>query len=593
VGLASAIYRYVPAIDALRSYRPADLRADTLAGLTVATVAVPQAMAYALVAGVPPEYGLYTAIVMTAVGALFSPSRQLINGPTNATSIAAMAALALYPTVEGKVGAAALLMLMVGGIQTAITLFRLGDLSRYISHSVIVGFTTGAGMLIVLDQLKNLLGLASEGGPHDHFLVRFWLSMTQGGSPHPATVVIGLGTIGMVLGLRWAKRRFLSQLFPELLFSVCVTAAIVGWLDLDEQGVQVIGAIPPTLPSLHWPPFSLEQAWTLSGTAGAIATLGLLEAIAMAKAIAAQTKQRLDINQLCLSEGLANLTGSFFQCIPGSGSLTRSAINQQAGAISQWSGVISAIGVAVIVLLFAPYAALVPRAALAGVVMLSVGKMIDPHALRYHVNATRFDAFLVAVTAFSAVFISIEFCILIGVFLSFVITVPRAGKIFVTELVVDGDGVVAERLDGEQACARVLIFALEGELFFGATNDLEKHLDAIHSRIRPETSVVVLRTKRLRNPDAVALHILERFILDLKQRGVRVLLGGVRQDLNEALIATGLAGQLGEDLVFPTRTVRNQSTQEAVRRACELVGIDMCPMCPRRSVTPMPISFRG
>src|SRR6185503_21360317 len=126
VGVASTIYRYVPALDALRSYRPADLRADTLAGLTVATVAVPQAMAYALVAGVPPEYGLYTAIVMTAVGALFDSSRQLINGPTNATSIAAMGALALYPTVEGKVGAAAVLMLLVGTIQTAITLFRLG-----------------------------------------------------------------------------------------------------------------------------------------------------------------------------------------------------------------------------------------------------------------------------------------------------------------------------------------------------------------------------------------------------------------------------------------------------------------------------------
>jgi SulP family sulfate permease len=245
------------------------------------------------------------------------------------------------------------------------------------------------------------------------------------------------------------------------------------------------------------------------------------------------------------------------------------------------------------VLLFAPYAGLVPRAALGGVVMLSVGKILDPVALRYHVRATRFDAFLVAVTAFSAVFISIEFCILIGVFLSFVITVPRAGRVSMTELVVDGEGVVAERLEGEDACGRVLIFALEGELFFGATHSIEKHFDAIHARIRPETAVVVLRTKRLRNPDAVALQALERFILDLKQRGVRVLLGGVRQDLNDALVSTGLASTLGEDLVFPTRTVRNQSTQEAVRRACELVGIDLCPTCPRRAATPMPISFRG
>jgi SulP family sulfate permease len=344
---------------------------------------------------------------------------------------------------------------------------------------------------------------------------------------------------------------------------------------------------------LSVPPLSWDIVQDLSWTALAITTLGLLEAIAMSKAIAAQTKQPLDVNQLCLSEGLANLAGSFFQNITGSGSLTRSAINLQAGAVTQWAGVISAAGVAIIVLVFAPYAAMIPRAALAGVVMLSVGRMIDLRALVYHVRATRFDAFLVAVTSLSAVFISIEFCILIGVFLSFVMTVPRAGKIFLTELVVDGEGVVAERLDGEEACNRVLIFALEGELFFGAATSLEAHLDRIHARIRPETQVVVLRTKRLRNPDAVALHALEHFILDLKQRGVRVLLGGVRKDLHDALVATGVAGKLGEDLVFPMRTVRNQSTQEAVRRACELVGIDVCDRCPRRSSTPMPISFRG
>ncbi len=593
MSFSSTFYKLVPAFDALRSYRPADFRADILAGITVATVAVPQAMAYALVAGVPPEYGLYTAIVMTAVGAIFDSSRQLINGPTNATSIAAMGALALYPTVEEKVGAAAVLMLMVGTIQTAITVFRLGDLTRYISHSVIVGFTTGAGTLLVLDQLKHLLGYTAHGGPHDHFLVRSWLTMTEGGPLHPETAAIGIGTIAMVLALRWAKARYGYRLFPELLFTVAVMAAIVGWLDLDQRGVKVTGAIPPSLPSFAAPPLTMQNVENLSWTAFAIATLGLLEAIAMAKAIAAQTKQRLDLNQQCLSEGLANLSGSFFQCIPGSGSLTRSAINQQAGAISQWSGVVSAAGVAFIVLVFAPYAALIPRAALAGVVMLSVGRMIDPRSLVYHVRATRFDAFLVAVTSISAVAISIEFCILIGVFLSFVMTVPRAGKIFLTELVVDREGVVAERLDGEEACGRVLIFALEGEMFFGATSALEASLDRIHSRIRPETQVVVVRTKRLRNPDAVALHLLERFILDLKARGVRVLLGGVRRDLHDALVATGIAARLGQDLVFPMRTVRNQSTQEAVRRACELVGFDLCDHCPRRSSTPMPISFRG
>ena len=155
----------------------------------------------------------------------------------------------------------------------------------------------------------------------------------------------------------------------------------------------------------------------------------------MAKAIAAQTKQKLDMNQQCLSEGLANLTGSFFQCMPGSGSLTRSAINQQAGASTQWSGVVSAAVVALIMLVFAPYARFIPRAALAGILMLTAWRMVDRRALSYHLRATRFDAAIVATTAFAAIAISIEFCVLIGVFMSFLLAVPRAGRMLLTEFV--------------------------------------------------------------------------------------------------------------------------------------------------------------
>ena len=160
-------------------------------------------MAYALAAGLPAEYGLYTAIVMTAVGALFASSRQLINGPTNAISIAVLSVISIVPSVDEKVQAAVLLAFMVGIIQLVITSMRLGDLTRYISHSVIIGFTLGASTLLVLDQMKNLLGLASMGGVHDTFLYRFWLTMTQGGDVNTATLSIGLASIAMVLALRW------------------------------------------------------------------------------------------------------------------------------------------------------------------------------------------------------------------------------------------------------------------------------------------------------------------------------------------------------------------------------------------------------
>jgi len=576
----SALYRYVPAFDSLRSYRLAHARADAVAGLTVATVAVPQAMAYAIVAGVPAEYGLYTAIVMTAVGALFDSSKQLINGPTNAISIAVLSAVAVVAP-EQRLQAAVLLAFLVGFLQIGITLLRLGDLTRYISHSVILGFTLGAGSLLVLDQLKNLLGVKGLGGVHDPFLVRFWLTMTGGGPLHWATIGVGLAAVALVLALRAVKAALRRPLLPDLLLTVVALASVSAWLGLEGQGVSVVGEIPARLPSLALPSFDAPDLRSLATSALAIATLGLLEAISMAKAIAAQTRQKLDMNQQCLSEGLANMTGSFFQCIPGSGSLTRSAINQQAGGMTQWSGVISAAAVAAIVLACAPYARFIPKSALAGILVVSAWRMVDWRALRYHVRVSRFDAAIIAVTAVAAVGISVEFCVLIGVFMSFLLAVPRAGRMLLTEFVVSPEGIIQERLDGDSVCGRLLIFGLEGEMFFGSTAALEAHLEAIESRIQPETRVVVLRVKRVRSPDAVGIHLLDEHLRRIKERGVQVVLVGVRSDLHSALKRSGIAERLGSRHIFAEQPVRHTSTQQGVQHAYELIE-EPCDTCPRR-----------
>jgi sulfate permease, SulP family len=573
----------VPALGALRGYRPSDARADLVAGLSVAAVAVPQAIAYALVAGIPPQYGLYTAIVMTAVGALFDSSRQLINGPTNAISIAVFSVIAAIEVPEQRLSAAILLAFLVGAIQLGIVLLRLGDLTRYISHSVIIGFTLGAGSLLVLDQLKHLIGLPAVGGAEDHFVVRFVQTLAQGNAPHAATSAVGLGTIALVVTLRWLKLRLGAPLFPELLVAVAGMAALVGVLGLDRQGVKVIGEIPAQLPDLAAPSFEFAMIRDLGSGALAIALLGLLEAISMAKAIAAGTGQRLDMNQQCLSEALANLVGSFFQCFPGSGSLTRSAINQQAGAVSQWSGVVSAFAVAATVLLLADYARFIPRAALAGVLVVAAYHLVDQRALRYHLRATRFDAAIVAVTAFAAVAISIEFCVLVGVFMSFMLAVPRAGRMLLTQFVVARDGGIHERLpEDHYVCKRILVYGLEGEMFFGATAALEQHFAQIEAAIAPETRILVLRLKRARNPDAVGLTLLEGFLERARARGVRVLLCGVRTDFFEMLRRAGLDQRHGER-IFLEQPVRQTSTLLAIRHAYEILDAP-CSLCPRRDV---------
>lgn len=560
----SFILRILPAFASLQGYTLGSLRADFIAGLTVAAVAVPQAMAYALIAGLPAEMGLYTAVVMTFFGALFASSKQLINGPTNAISIAALSILTPLTTPDTLVSTAILLTFVVGVVQLAITMFRLGDLSRYISHSVIIGFTAGASALLLLDQLKNLLGVPGLGGIHDNFIERFYHTWSQAPGIHVPTAIVGIGAVVAVLALRHIKARLRTPFFPELLIVVIVAAFVVERFGLDTQGVKVIGNIPAHLPGFQLPHFDLKLITSMAGGATALALLGLLEAISMAKALAAHTRQRLDINQQILSEAAGNLAGSFFQCIPGSGSLTRSAINHQAGAVSQWAGVFSAIAVAATMLLFAKYAQYIPRSALAGILMVTALKMVEWKTLAYHVRASRFDMVIIVATALSAVFISIEFCILIGVLMSFVMAVPRVGKTQLVEFVAKEGENPRERVEHDSADDRLLIFGLEGEMFFASAASLESQLGEIERRIVPETRVLILRLKRAKNPDAIGLELLEHFVATMKQRNITVLMCGIRPDMHKKLLKSGLADRVGRENLFLEQPVILTSTHLAI-----------------------------
>jgi SulP family sulfate permease len=585
-GLSRRLFKHVPALDSLRHYSWSALGGDLSAGLTVATVALPQAMAYAILAGVPPQYGLYTAIVMTTVGALLDSSKLLINGPTNAISIAVLSALGMVPD-DRKIAAVVVLTFLVGSIQLGIALLHLGDLTRYVSHSVIVGFTLGAGTLIFLDQSRNLLGLGARGSADDHFLKRLWLSLTTGNGIHWITLAVGVGTIVIVLLVRrfndYCRARGARFPIPQHLAGVVFMSILVWAFDLHERhGVEIVGAIPPSLPRFALPDLRWDDVRHLAGNAFAIAVLGLLEAVAMAKAIAGRTGQHLDINQQCLSEGAANMVGSFFQCMPGSGSLTRSSINQQAGAVSQWSGVFSAIAVAITVLLAAPLARYIPRSALAGLLLLAAFRLVDRKQLVFHLRATRFDAGVVLATALAAVVISVEFCIIIGVFLSFVLYMPKAAQVRLVEFTRLANHGFRERQAGDLRCDRLHMYALEGDLFFGVEPELEKHFAAIDEHSQADVRAVILILKRTRNPDAAFLGLLQELHARLTSHDVALVLAAVQSDLHKALAATGLDVKIGPDKIFPEPTHNASATNAAIDFAYGRIGDDLCASCPRR-----------
>jgi SulP family sulfate permease len=396
----------------------ANLRRDVAAGLTVATVAVPQAMAYALLAGVSPVYGLYTAVVMALLGSLFGSSPYLINGPTNAISLVVFGIVAGVGAGRDdpeRAGLVALLAVLVGLIQIALALTRLGGLARYVPETVILGFMAGAAVLVALTQTPVLLGLREAGTADDLVLRRLWLTYCQGGPPDWQPLAVGLVTLALVAGLDRLGTRLKVRL-PDMLLSLVLVAGLVRVYGLQPEArpLHVEGGLPAPRP----PRLSVERVQRVGVGAVAVAILGLTESLAIARSLAVRSGRPLDTNRQCLAEGVANLGGGLFQCLPGSGSLSRSAINYAAGGATRLSGVVAAAGVAAALWLFAPLARFVPQPTLAGILLWTAWRVVDGERLWHGLRASSTDAIVIVSTACTALFVGIEFAVPAGVFTS-------------------------------------------------------------------------------------------------------------------------------------------------------------------------------
>jgi len=556
----------------------ATIRKDLIAGATVAAISLPQSMAYALIAGVDPRFGLYTAIVFTAVAGIFGSSNHLVNGPTGAVSLVVFSALAFIDP-DAKLDAYEAMFLlasMVGVVQIFIAVTRLGDMTRYISESVVTGFIAGAAFLTIIGQVANALGVKAQGTGHQHVLRRLYLTLTQPGPfNYKAILISGSAILFAIYGRKLIRRLGLPQI--EMLLAVLLLsggAYLLGWSHSApgvKPEVPLIEAIPAALPAFHIPSIKLEWLLDLSSSAVSIGILGLLEALAIAKAIAHKSRQELDYSRQCLAEGLGNLVGGFFRCMPGAGSLSRTAINYNAGAATRFSGVFTAVIVAIVVLLLGPVAAYIPKAVLAGLLIVAASRLIDLERIRYAATASRADAILLFTTALAAVFVEVEFAILIGSAVSVVWYTLRSAHLKVQELVVAPEQVVRARIASDPITGDVLIYDFEGEFFFGAAPDLEKHLQAAADEAKKRHAhYIVLRLKRVRRPDAVALEVLDVFLKEAHHEGLTVFLAGVGPDLLSALRRLGIASRHGENLIFAEQEKDYSATLAAVRKAYEL-----------------------
>jgi len=530
----------------LRAYRREDAKADLAAALTVAAVSIPQAMAYATVAGVHPKYGIYAATVPVIVAALWGASRYLQAGPTNTVSmllfsicaqlsvagvpLAAMPEDVRMPYIFG-------IAMFVGAMQMLMGFARFGELAGYISHAVMTGFITGAALLIAGGQVKHLLGLhfASPGGFFPHIL-EAGRHLTQ---IHPWSLAFGLGAMGLII----AFRHFLPR-WPGMLLTLALCSLAAALMDAKSLGVAMAGAIPPALPPLSLPPPpDLELMRALFLPALAIAIVGAVESIAIAKNMAAAKGQDFDPSQELVAQGLGNMSAGLCSGLPGCGSLVRSAVNFSSGARSRFAGVFAGLFTLIALLLLAPITDL-PLPALAGMLMVVAWGMIKGEEIRFCLKATRADRLVLLVSLGAALFFDLEKAILLGVLLSLVLFVHKSSHVILQRLPRDHPALRA--FPWARDCPNLTIFFMAGTLFFGAINELERQLRE-YERHLPK--VLILHLNRVFWIDASGVHALEQFFERCLARGIVPILVHDSDAVRAILERTGVLDHLGEGFV--------------------------------------------
>lgn len=530
----------------IRTYQRSNLRPDLLAGLTVAVILLPQAIVYALIAELPPHVGLYSAIVAAIVGGLWGSSNHLQTGPTNTASLLVLAVLlpiAASGTPEYLV-AAGLLAVLVGAFRLALGLARLGILANFVSDSVIVGFAAGAGVLISVNQLRYLFRLDFHGSPYLVNTVQSLISNIT--EAHWISTALGLGTVLLII-----ITRKLNAKLPGALLSMVAAAAVVGIFRLDREGVSVIGHLSRGLPPFSvLPILDFELIGKLSTGALAIAAIGLVEAMSIARSIAGQTGQRLDGNQEFVGQGLANIFCGFFSGYATSGSFLRSTVNFNSGGKTALASVFSGIFILAAMNIFAPFAAYVPRAALAGVLILTAYRMVDRQRIVRIWRGAGGDAAVMAVTFLATLFLHLEFAVLTGTLLSLVVYILKTSVPRVIPVLPDDKFKHFVSHPGEQHCPQLSIINISGDLYFGAVNHIEK---SIHQNMveHPEQRFLLLRMHMVNQCDMSGIHVLENVLANYRKMGGDIFFVRVDPQVMKLFMSSGFLRRLGKDNILP------------------------------------------
>lgn len=551
------------------------VRADVIASITGAIVVLPQGVAFAVIAGMPPEYGLYTAMVPAVIAALFGSSWHLVSGPTTAASLVLFASLSALaePSTAQYVALAITLTFMVGLTQIVMGYAKLGTLVNFISHSVVIGFTAGAAILIASNQIKHFFGMEIPRGLHFHqILLTFSNQLDQ---INPYVTVVGVATLASGILIKRYKPRV-----PYMIVAMIVGSVVGVILDAIYGNavthLKTVGALPASLPPLTMPDFSPATLKELAPAVLAVTLLALTEAISIGRSIAIKTGQHIDANQEFIGQGLSNTVGSFFSAYVATGSFNRSGVNYQAGAKTPVAAALSGILLIGVVLAVAPLAAYLPNAAMAGILLLVAWGLIDFHHIAKIFKASRSDFSILLLTFIATLTLELEFAILLGVMSSLVMYLSRTSRPKVVSRVPDPkDAKRAFVTDSRlPECPQLKIVRIDGSLFFGAISHVSESLRRFREQ-NPNQKWLLLIASGINFIDVAGAEMLAQEAKNYRKLGGVLYFYSMKEGVCGPLRRGGYIAEIGDENMFASKT-------EAISEIFQVLDKDICAKCDKR-----------
>ncbi len=549
-----------------------NLKSDLIAGLTGAVIVLPQGVAFAMIAGLPPQYGMYTAMVTPIVAALFGSSRHLISGPTTAISIVVFTAVSQHvePGSAEFIRLTLTLTFLAGVYQFGFGLARLGALVNFVSPNVIMGFTAGAALLIATSQIQHAMGIVIPRG--ESFLETWWTVIQNLSSANPYTLIIAAATLASAIIIK----RMIPK-GPILLLAMLIASLLSILLNGENHGVRMVGEITAYLPQMSLPDLSVGSIRLMAPKAFAVALLGLIEAVSISRSVAALSQQKIDGNQEFIGQGLSNIVGSFFSSYAGSGSFTRTGINYSAGAKTPLSAIFSAFFLLLILIFLAPLMAFLPIASMGGIILLVAYNLIEFKHIKNVIKTSRTEALVLMVTFFSTLFLDLEFAIYSGVLFSLFFYLNRTAKPNIFSLAPDPEETRRNLVNLERKsvveCPQLKIIRLDGSLFFGAIHHVEEKLEMIKEQGLQYKHILILGGG-INSIDMAGANMLVQQAVQLRKKGGGLYLVELKAEAAKILFKDQYIDAIGKQNIF-------DSVSEVLTAIYRKLDMEKCYLCHR------------